>query len=74
MTFKKSEKAFQFLVFTPAFAGKQIFLVDGISEPMAERRLRDHLAGSASISFQRAANSEDIARANLMSGGVVKLL
>lgn len=74
MTNRKSEKAFQFLVFSPAFPGKQIFLVDGISEPMAERRLRDHLPGNVAITFQRVGNSDDIARTNLMSGGVVKLL
>jgi len=70
---KPSEKAFQFAVFLPGIAVKQVFLVDGNSEPVAERNLRRELPANATVNFQRAANSDDIKRANLMMGGVVRL-
>ncbi len=73
MTSKKAEKAFQFAVWTSTAPEKQIFLVEGASEPLAERRLRKELAPTASVQVQREANRDDIARANLMANGVVRL-
>lgn len=73
MTLKIADKAFQFAVWTTAAPGKHIYLVEGASEPLAERRLRKELPPSANIQFQREANREDIARANLMANSVVKV-
>ncbi|MET3889052.1 hypothetical protein ABIE41_000128 [Bosea sp. OAE506] len=73
MTSNLSEKAFQFAVSAPCSTVKQKFLVDGSSEPIAERRLRRELPANATVDFQRAANSDDIRRTNLMAGGMVRL-
>ena len=73
MSTKKAEKAFQFAVWTPSEPAKQIFLVGGASEPIAERRLRKEIILTAKVEFQREANKEDIDRTNLMADGVVRL-
>lgn len=73
MTLNIADKAFQFAVWTTGAPDKQIYLVEGASEPLAERRLRKELPPAANIQFQREANREDIARANLMANSVVKV-
>lgn len=73
MSTKKAEKAFQFAVWIPSEPAKQIFLVGGASEPLAERRLRKEVIATAKVEFQREANKEDIDRTNLMADGVVRL-
>ena len=75
MNTKRAEKAYQMMVSAPGFPEIQVFLVDGISDVAAERRLRLDLKlpPNAIVALQRSASSHDIERANLMSGGVVRI-
>jgi hypothetical protein len=75
MTTKLADKAYQFAVSTPANPEKQVFLVEGGSEPVAEQRLRRELKlpPNALIILQRLANVHDIERANLTLGRFVRL-